>query len=635
MNNKAKNRLINILPAAVLLHAAPAFSQQNTIEQIIVTGAYNPLAIEQVSSSVSVVDREMLVQLNKTNLADVLQSVPGVLIEQQGGPGGLAVASIRGGESNYTVVMIDGVAMNDPGNSRGGAFDLNSINVDSIERIEIVRGPQSAIYGAGALAGVINIISLRPQQGHQQSLSTTIGDEGFQQGGFSALGASDQMDYSLQARVRDSGEPVEGSRAEDSEINLRLGWRPTAAHIFSASFRYFDGERSNYPEQSGGPEFATLSALDYTDYTDESVALGWQFQITDYWKSHVQGTHYQREESFKSPGIAPYGAIPPNGADTDFERQQISWINTVGQQGKLWANIGLENRKEEGDSRGYLDFGFMVPTDFSLDRSTDSGFIDVNAQLNEKLLLQASVRNDDTDGFSSETSSRIGGRYQLSESLALRSNYGDGYKLPSFFALGHPLVGNANLKPEKVESWDAGIAWQLSNQFTTSIDYFANDYRDPIDFDSELFTNVNREKVKTSGVEWQMQWNSVDNRLGVRGNATYTDIDVKDSVSILTGRPQWRTGAAVHWQLSENLRSSLDYQTVGEQFATSQHTGEATLHELDSYQRLDANLFWSVSESLKMTMSVENLFDNSATTAVGFPAPGLLWRVGLQWKAGH
>lgn len=632
MNNKAKNRLKNILPAAVLLHAMPVFSQQNTIEQIIVTGAYNPLTIEQVSSSVSVVDREMLVQLNKTNLADVLQSVPGVLIEQQGGPGGLAVASIRGGESNYTLVMIDGVAMNDPGNSRGGAFDLNSINVDSIERIEIVRGPQSAIYGADALAGVINIITLRPQQGHQQSLLATIGDEGFQQGGFSALGASDQMDYSLQARVRDSGEPVEGSRAEDSEINLRLGWRPTAAHVLNASVRYFDGDRSNYPEQSGGPELAASPALDYTDYSDESVALGWQFQIADYWKSHVQGTRYQREESFKSPGIAPYGAIPPNGADTDFERQQISWINTVGQQGKLWANIGLENRKEEGDSRGYLDFGFMVPTDFSLDRSTDSGFIDVNAQLNKKLLLQASVRNDDTDGFSSETSTRIGVRYQLSESIALRSNYGDGYKLPSFFALGHPLVGNANLKPEKVESWDAGIAWQFSNQFTTNIDYFANDYRDPIDFDSELFTNVNREQIKTSGVEWQIQWNSVDNRLGVRGNATYTDIDVKDSVSVLTGRPQWRAGAAVHWELSKNLRSSLDYQTVGEQFATSQHTGEATLHELDNYQRLDANLFWSVSDSLKMTMSVENLFDNSATTAVGFPTPGLLWRVGLQWK---
>ncbi len=633
-NNKTKNAL-TLFPTTLLLCCAPLYAQQNSVEQVIVTGTYNPLAIEQVSSSVSVVDRAMLEQLNKTNLGDVLQSVPGVLVERQGGPGGLSAASIRGGESNYTLVMVDGVAMNDPGNSRGGAFDLGSINVDSIERIEIVRGPQSAIYGADALAGVINIITLRPQQGHQQTVFASIGDEGFQQAGFSALGAGDTTDYALQARVRDTGEPVERSRAEDSDINLRLGWQPSEAHSFSASARYFDGDRSNYPEQSGGPEFATSPDLDYTEFTDKSAALGWQFQILDQWKSHLQATQYQREESFDSPGIAPYMAIPPNGADTDFERQQISWINTLGQQGKFWANIGLEQRKEEGESKGYLDVGYLMPTDFALERTTDSGFVDINAQMNEKLLMQASVRNDDTDDFSNETSTRFGLRYRLSDAFTLRANNGDGYKLPSFFALGHPLVGNEDLVPETVEGWDAGIAWQVSNQLNTSIDYFDNDFRNPIDFDSELFTNVNREQIKTSGVEWQAQWNSVDNRLGLNANATYTDIDVKDDVSVLTGRPQWRGGIAVRWQVNDKLGTSLDYQQVGEQFGTSQHTGEATLHELDSYQRVDANLFWTVSDSLKMTMSVENLFDNSATTAVGFPAPGFLWRVGLQWQTGQ
>ncbi len=635
--NKTFNRSIffTLMCSACLLHSASLLAQHELLEQVIVTGTYNPLALAQVSSTVSVVNREMLQQLNKTSLADALQSVPGVLVEQQGGPGGLAVASIRGGESNYTLVMIDGVAMNDPGNSRGGAFDLNSINVDSIERVEVVRGPQSAIYGADAVAGVINIITLRPQQGHQQTISASIGDEGFQQAGFSALGAGDNTDYSLQARVRDTGEPVEGSRAEDTEINLRLGWQPSEAHSFSASARYFDGDRSNYPEQSGGPEFAMSPELDYTEFTDKSAALGWQFQILDQWKSHLQATQYQREESFASPGIAPYMAIPPNGADTDFERQQISWINTLGQQGKFWANIGLEQRKEEGESKGYLEIGFLLPTDFALERTTDSGFVDINAQLNEKLLMQASVRNDDTDDFGNETSTRLGLRYQLSDALTLRVNNGDGYKLPSFFALGHPLVGNADLLPETVEGWDAGFAWQVSNQLNTSIDYFDNDFRNPIDFDSELFTNVNREQIKTSGVEWQAQWNSADNRLGLNANATYTDIDVKDDVSVLTGRPQWSAGVAAYWQINSSLRTSFDYQHLGEQFATSQHTGEATLYELEGYQGLDANIFWSVSDTLELTVAIENLFDKDASTAVGFPVPRLLWRVGLQWQFAH
>jgi len=636
-NNKIVNRSIffTLMSSACLLHAAPLFAQQELLEQVIVTGTYNPLALAQVSSSVSVVDRKMLKQLNKTTLADVLQSVPGVLIEQQGGPGGLAVASIHGGESNYTLVMVDGVAMNDPGNSRGGAFDLNSINVDSIERVEIVRGPQSAIYGADAVAGVINIITQRPAQGHQQTVQATIGDAGYQQAGISALGAGDNTDYALQARVRDTGEPVEGSRAEDTEINLRLGWQPTEVHDVNASARYFDGKRNNYPEQSGGPEYALSPALDYTDFTDKSAALGWQFQILERWKSHLQATQYQRTESFDSPGVAPYFAIPPNGADTEFERQQITWINTIGQQEKLWANIGLEKRKEEGESKGYLDIGFLLPTDFALDRTTESGFIDINAQVNEKLFMQASVRSDDTDDYGNETSSRLGVRYQLTDTLVVRANQGEGYKLPSFFALGHPLVGNADLKPETVTGWDAGIAWQVSDQLNTSIDYFANDFRDPIDFDSELFTNVNREQIETSGVEWQAQWRGLDNRIGLHFNATYTDIDVKDEVSVLTGRPQWSAGIAADWQLSDSLRTSVDYQHLGEQFATSQHTGEATLHELEGYQGLDANLFWSVSDTLEMTLAIENLFDKDASTAVGFPAPGLLWRVGLQWQTAH
>ncbi len=621
-----------LFPAAFAIASAGLAAAPQIQEQLIVTGTYSPLAVEQLSSTVTVVDRPMIEQLNKTNLADLLQSVPGVLVERQGGPGGLAVASIRGGESNYTVVMVDGVALNDPGNSRGGAFDLGNINVDSIERIEVVRGPQSAIYGADALAGVINIISLQPQKGHQQNLSASVGADGYRQAGVSALGATDKFDYSLQWRTRDSGEPVEGSEAEDRELNVRLGWQPAEAHKLTASYRYFDGERSSYPEQSGGPEFAVSPLLDYTDYEDKSAALDWQYQIAAQWKSHVQATLYQREEVFSSPGIAPYMAIPANGADTEFERQQISWINTLGQQGAFWANLGLEQRDEEGRSRGYLDIGFPLPTDFSLDRKTQSGFVDVNAQVSEQLLLQGSVRRDDTDGFDNETTTKFGLRYDLTKQLVLRANVGEGYKLPSFFALGHPLVGNADLRSEQVESWDLGVEWQLHQRLTTSLDYFDNTYRDPIDFDDELFTNVNRERVDTHGVEWQARYQSAGGQLQLQSHATYTNIDVKDNVSVLTARPEWRAGLNLGWRINDRWRSNLDYQWVGEQFATSQHTGEAVVHELNDYHRIDGNLFWEISDALEASLTLENLLDENYQTAVGFPAPGLLWRAGLRWN---
>lgn len=630
-------KTIKLLPIALaiatnVVHAQPDTREQSEVqEQLIVTGTYSPLAVEKITSSVSVIDRLMIEQLNKTNLAELLQSIPGVLVERQGGPGGLAVVSIRGGESNYTVVMVDGVALNDPGNTRGGAFDLGNINVESIERIEIVKGPQSAIYGADALAGVINIISLQPKNGHQQTVSVSAGDEGYQQMGVSALGATENFNYALQLRQRDSGEPVEGSEAEDDEVNIRLGWMPTEAHKLTASFRYFDGKRSSYPEQSGGPEFAESPLLDYTDYEDKSTALDWKYKISDFWTSDLQATLYQREEDYDSPGIAPYFAIPPNGADTEFERQQFAWINTLGEQGKLWANLGVEQRQEEGESIGYIT-GFPEDTNFALDRTTESAFIDLNNQITENLLLQTSVRSDDTEGYDRETSAKVGVRYQLSKPVTLRANFGNGYKLPSFFALGHPLVGNEDLKIEQVESWDIGVEWQLRERLSTSIEYFDNTFRDPIDFDSELFTNVNRERVDATGVEWQAQWFNADNTISLLTHASYTDIDVKDSVSVLTGRPQWRAGASVGWQLNSSWRTGLDYQLVGEQYATSQHTGTVTLEKLDAYNRMDANLFWSISDSFEANFTVENLFDADYQNAIGFPAPGLLWRAGLRWQ---
>lgn len=626
-------RLIRQLPISLVIVATPLYAEQKIQEEVLVTGSYSPLTAEQLSSTVTVVDHERIVQLNKTHLAELLQSVAGVLLERQGGPGGLAVASIRGGESNYTVVMVDGVALNDPGNSRGGAFDLGNINVESIERIEVVKGPQSAVYGADALAGVINIISLRPKAGHQQTLSVSYGDAGFRQLGGSALGATDKVDYALHWRGHDSGEAVEGSEAEHNELNFRMEWRPATAHRVSVGYRYFDGERSSYPEQSGGSEFAGSARLDNTDYTDKSMVLSWHYQINNHWKSEFKGTRYQREELFDSPGIAPYTSIPPNGAVTEFEREQVSWINTLGQPDKFWADLGWERRMEEGTSRGYLDLAsFVLDTDFSLSRRTDSGFIRVSARPIDSVLLQAGLRYDDTDEFDGETSSHLGFSYQASKQLTLRANVGDGYKLPSFFALGHPLVGNQDLKPERVQSWDVGIEWRPSVQLSTSLVYFNNAYRDPIDFDSALFTNVNRERIDTSGLEWLAQWSSKGDRLELYNHITYTDIDVEDSVSVLTGRPEWRAGVGLSWRFSNRWRVSTDYHWVGEQFATSHHTGDALVQSLDDYHRVDATLFWRVSESLEANVTVQNLFDSEYETAVGFPAPQLQWRVELHWQ---
>jgi len=183
-------------------------------EEVIVTGTYSPVTSEQLTSSVSVINHDELLALSSHSLVDALRQVPSIWVEEQGGPGGITAIALRGAESNHTLVLLDGVQLNDPTNTRGGAFDVNNINIDSIKRIEIIRGAQSAIYGSDALAGVIHIITVEPTAAAQQQLSVAAGDDGYKTASLAATGKVDNLGYAIKVQSKDAGEPVAGSSAK-------------------------------------------------------------------------------------------------------------------------------------------------------------------------------------------------------------------------------------------------------------------------------------------------------------------------------------------------------------------------------------------------------------------------------------
>src|SRR6187431_2303523 len=336
-------------PLFLAVIALPAFS---ATEELIVTGSYSPVTNEQLSPSVSILNKEELLQLSEHSLVDALRQVPSLWVEEQGGPGGITSIALRGAEANHTLVLLDGVELNDPTNTRGGAFDLNGINIESIERIEIIRGAQSSVYGSDALAGVIHIITKAPGEKSSQ-LNGTLGTDDYSSVGFNTSGSLDKLGYAFSLQGKDAGEPVEGSTAKNTEFTSRLNWQQDI-HALNFSYRYFDSERTSFPEQSGGPEYAVSRDLDRSDYKDQSAALSWTAQVNSSWKSKVNANWYQRDEDTWSPGISPFYEVPVNSSIIDFNRTQFSWINTLGDQQKLWANIGIETKNEDGDSQGYL-----------------------------------------------------------------------------------------------------------------------------------------------------------------------------------------------------------------------------------------------------------------------------------------
>jgi vitamin B12 transporter len=607
---------IRLAPLFLAMISASAFS---ATEELIVTGSYNPVTNEQLSSSVSAINKDELLRLSSTNVIDALRQIPSLWVEEQGGPGGVTSIALRGAEANHTLVLLDGVQLNDPTNTRGGAFDLNSINIESIERIEIIRGAQSAIYGSDALAGVIHIITQAPDKA-TTSINGTVGNDDYSSVGVSTSGKINNLGYAFSAQSKDAGEPVPGSTAKNTEFTSRLNWQQEN-HTVNFSYRYFDGERTSFPEQSGGPKFAIDRNLDRSEYTDQNAGLGWTMQVNEMWQSRVQASWYQREETTDSPGIVPYfPQLPPNGSEIDFERTSASWINTLGDKSTLWFNLGLEHKREEGTNLGYMMSRDIMALDFSLTRETNSAFINANAYLTKDWLVQASWRHDDPDNYSAEDTTQFGTRYQLTEQVALFANWGEGFKLPSFFALGHPMTGNADLEPETAKSGDVGIEFS-GEKISSRISYFDHHYRNLIDFDAETFRNVNRSRVEISGAESEFSW-QVQSNLKLRAHASYTDIDMMSSDNHLLGRPQVTYGTSAHYDLNDAWQFNVNYLRVDDRFAASLVDGSTVEQVLDAHNRVDANIHWQMNTNVRFGLSLENLTDENYYTDVGFPAAG-------------
>ncbi|MBM70463.1 MAG: TonB-dependent receptor [Haliea sp.] len=630
MSERVSRRQAGALVVAASLSCAVAAEE---LETIVVTGSYVPSPLSELTASTTVMDAVDLQRLNKQQLGDVLRTVPGVLVEEQGGGGGLTSVSIRGGEANFTQVLLDGVALNDPTNSRGGSHDIGNINPATIERIEIVRGPQSAVYGSDAMGGVINIISRDPREPRLPTLRAELGERGFRDISFTSAVTAGDLGVALDLSSRNGAEAVAGSERDLDSAGLRARWQPHANHDLGLQLSHREGERRSYPEQSGGPLFATSDALDRADFRNTTAALVWDAQFSDMWQSRIAGSHFTQSEDYRSPGVAPYTNVPPNGSDTEFTRDQLNWVNTFTLSEAHAVSVGADYRDERGDSEGYLDVGVRLPTDYALSRSTTGAFVDLRVRPVSALLLQASLRRDEPDGFAAENTTRLGARYMVSPSLTVLVNWGQGFKLPSFFALGHALVGNPDLMPETVDAWDLGLEWQALASLRVTATGFVNQYQGLIDFDPEAFTNVNRREVESRGVEWLLNWTPHE-RVSLQVHATYTDIDVVGEDTALLGRPEWKGGAWLDWAFLPRWRTGFNLEWNGEVPAASLHTGQTVVSTLDDYQRLDWRVHWRARPALSAELAIDNLLDERYQTAVGFPAAGRTVRVALVWRLG-
>jgi vitamin B12 transporter len=337
------------------------------LETITVTGVS---AQKEDAGTLDVVtlERRQIEQLHKESLADLLRTIPGVLVNVQGGVGGNTDISIRGAEPNFVAVYIDDIRVNDPVNARGSAFNFNSVNVKAIERIEVVRGPASTLYGSGAIAGVIRITTAADTP--SQSLATDIDQDGNYRYGYRLADSTGPWEYSFGLAQNDFLNDKNRNRYDSSEATLGLAYRYSGKGQLYTKFRAMEDEQESYPEQSGGVESAAMDKLDETNSSERMGSIGWNHTVTPIWESSLQASYFHRTGSQASPGIVPFTQVPPNRERINYSDTSLRWNNRVSLLPHLQLQAGFDANREQGESHGVIDVGFPMPVSYRHERDS-------------------------------------------------------------------------------------------------------------------------------------------------------------------------------------------------------------------------------------------------------------------------
>ncbi len=613
--------------AAAISSAELHADDVDELDVVVVSATRLPVERTGVAASVTSIDAADIERHYPASIVEAMRHVAGVEVAQQGGRGGVTSVLVRGGEPNFTAVFIDGVKVNDLTNTSGGSYEFAGLDLAGVGRIDIVRGPLSSVYGSDALAGVVHIITDSGIDGMRVNLEA--GSDGLARAGLTAAGSQAGTDMLLGAHAtRDDSNDTHTSY-EDSGLHAALSRDFDGGSRLSLGVRTQQSQVRRFPQDSGGPLLAVNRVLEDVDNDESHLRASWDTVAIGDWHLRLAGSYYERGEAIASPGIAPgqLDGVPPNTSDTGFDRRQIAVTARHQLDGGVSFLLGGEWQGEQGDSLGTLDVGFPLATDFALRRDSRSAFVEASVPVGA-FTLQGSLRHDDIETVGANTTWRAGALFRFADGATeLRINAGEGFKAPSFFALAHPLIGNANLRPESGDSVDVEFTRRLAGmRGRISLAAYRSEFTDLVDFDPAQFLLVNRSRAVTEGVELALQIKLAGD-VDLKAHVNHARADIRGSDAELRNRPEWRGGLSLDWTPGDDWTVSARLLVLGEYVDASIPTG---MLFLSGYERLDIAATWRAGERIMWRFALDNALDARYVEAVGFPAQGLRARIGLQ-----
>jgi vitamin B12 transporter len=628
------NRRFTLLLGSLLL-ASAAFAQAPDPGQpagsFYETATVQARPLSSATGSVTVIGREEIEASGALTVAELLRSAPGITITTNGTRGGLTTASIRGGDPNFTLVLLDGVPLNDPVYQEGDVFDLEGLPAEGVERIEIVRGPLSSFYGSTGLAGVVQIFTREGQSGKTGvQAEVSGGNASFRKGTATVSGGLGRAGWAVTAFREQEAERVARERFEQTGGLASLSV-PIGAARLSLKARGTAWEGDDYPDASGGPVYGT-GELRHADHDELSLSTGLSFGE----RHELTATVYRHGMDRQSPAVFPL--VPASTEETRFTRTRVGWSSVLRTfQGGRWS-AGVDAQRESGRNDSLLllppEFGGPVAGDYDISRTVAGAYTELIAdrgawtyELGSRIDVPESDHRRGT-----QWSPRLGIGWRPVDAVRLHASAGRAWKLPSFFALASPpaLGGNPDLRPETVVGGDLGADWRLAQgRVETGLTLFYNRFQDLVDFDFESFKHVNRSEVETRGVEAALGWHPGE-RLSIQASATWQDFEDLVTHARLRHRPEWTGGVRVHWKPAPALTLDADAQAVSRFFDEQLPVpGRDTVEE---HELVGLGAAWRFSTPWELRLRVDNLLGEEYETLIGFPGPDRSVRVGLRWK---
>jgi vitamin B12 transporter len=622
--------LLLIAPLACLSSYATA-ELTDQPDTVVVTATRIPTPEEQVASSITVVTADDIAARQLQTLPDVLKQVPGLNLVQTGGPGGQTSVFMRGTNSNHTKVLVDGIDVSDPSNP-GGAFDFGQFLTQDIQKVEILRGPQSGLYGSDAIGGVINIITKSGSGPAQFNAGVEAGsfDTFNQTGGVS--GSLDQFHYAANIEHFHSGEtPVTPldllapgeKRIDDYYDNLtassKLGFNVTDNFDLGLVARYTDahlrltGENEdNFPADfpdSAQSENNTLQT--YARATAHLLSFAGALEQT-------LGAAYS---NIKSSDFSP--EFPRS--DTFGERVKFDWQGIIKLETDEKLVLGAEHQRDE------------ITAPISASTSIDSGYAELQSSFGDRLFDTISLRYDDNDRFGGKVTYRFAPAYLITETgTKLKASVGSGFKAPTLNQLfqsspAFDFFANPNLKPESSVGWDLGFEQALlADRLRFGATYFHNNIKNLIDDNADFTTEINVGRAVTQGVESFAAYQPIQ-ALTFRLDYTYTEAMDEIADQELLRRPKHKGSLSAAWQATSRWSLNASVLSVSSWVDGNRDFSVPRLNA-PPYTTVDMAAAYEVNRNLSVYGRVTNLLDRHYENPVGFLQPSIGAFAGIKTK---